>query len=249
MDDTIVETRVRPLGRGAFVGGVFVTLLIHGALLGLVWWAQVQPPVVEETTRDLMVTKLVKFGKPREKHWLPRIVQPPPPQETPPPVVKVTDNVEAPPAPPREAPKPEDKDVRKDLKRALQRAREMARNLPAEPEEGLLTGSDRGTTNEASEGDAYATAIYEAIRKNWNVPQGMSLGAVANLETEVVIKISEDGSLIGQPARRKSSGSDLFDDSCVQAIQAARLPAPPPAQRAKYRRGLVIACEGKDLAR
>jgi TonB family protein len=250
VDDSL-ETRVRPLGRGTFVGGVALTAAIHGVLFGMVYWTQVKAPPPAETARDLLVTKMVVLGKPREKFWLPRIVEPPPPPKEPPPTIKVTDNVEAPPAPPpppREAPKPEDKDIKKDLKRALDRARAMARNMAEEPPEGSLTGSAQGTATEASEGDAYATSVMEAIRKHWNVPQGMSLGAVMNLETDVRIKIDDAGG-IGDARKVKSSGSDLFDDSCVQAVQSTgRVPPPPPALRSMYRRGVLITCDGKQLA-
>lgn len=247
MSTTTVDVRVRRLGRGTFVGGVFATLLIHGGLAYLVYWAHVKGPPPPEAVHDLMVTRLVTLGKPREKFWLPRL----PTQPKPKPVektIKVTEDLNAAPAQ-KEAPKPEDKEVSKDLKHALERARKLAQAAGDDPPEGSLTGSTRGTSTEASEGDAYATSIFDAIRKNWSVPTGLSLGAVTGLLAEIRVAVDEGGTL-APPRLIKSSGNELFDSSCMEAIQATRtVPPPPPGQRTKYKRGLILEFDGKDLAR
>lgn len=247
MSSHALDLRFRRIGRGTFAGGLLITLAVHGLLGVLVWWAHVGSPPPPEAPRDLMVAKMVTLGKPREKFWLPKKAVQPKPQ-APPPTIKVTENETAAPAP-KEAPRPEDPEVSKDLKRALERARKLAAASAEEPPEGLPTGSAAGTATEASAGDAYATAIYEAIRRNWTVPTGLSLGAASALETDVIVTISDDGRL-GTPRIKKSSGNELFDASCMEAIQATRdVPPPPPSERAKYRRGVVLQFEGKDLAR
>jgi colicin import membrane protein len=242
-----IDIRVRRLGRGTFVGGVFATLLIHGGLGGLAYYAHMRGPPPPEGVHDLMVTRLVSLGKPREKFWLPRL----PTQPKPKPVektIKVSEDLNAAPAQ-KEAPKVEDKNVSKDLKKALERARTLAQTAGDEPPEGSLTGSTRGTASEASVGDEYATAIYEAIRKNWNVPTGLSLGAVSGLVVEIRVSVDESGTL-GPPRLTRTSGNDLFDSSCMEAIQTTRtVPPPPAAVRAKFKRGMILEFDGKDLAR
>jgi TonB family protein len=243
------ELRFRPLGRGTFVGGFFVTLLIHAALIGLVWYGTIKAPMPDEGTRDILVTQMVKLGKPREKFWLPRIVQPPPPKAVEP-TIKVADDPNAKPAEKeKEKEKPPEKpDYSKKVQDVLNRRRAML-NAAEEPPEGMLNGSATGTANTASEGDAYATQIMEAVRKNWSVPTGLSIGEVITFETEIRISIGPDGEIISSSVR-KSSGNSLYDDSCLQAVQATRrLPPPPPAIRAMYRRGVALAFGGKDLAR
>ena len=136
MSSTTLDHRYRRIGRGTFLGGIAVTALIHGALAGLIYWSSVKPAPAPEVARDLMVTKLVTLGKPREKFWLPRIVQPPKPK-APEPTIKLAQDPNAAPAQ-KEAPRPEDAQVSKDLKRALERARMLAQNAAEEPPEGSL---------------------------------------------------------------------------------------------------------------
>jgi TonB family protein len=242
----------RPLGRGTFVGGVFVTLLIHAGLAALVWYGTVKAPAVEPGEREVLITRMVTLGKPREKFWLPRIVQPPPPK----PVEQVIKVADDPNAKPVEKDKKEEKqkppekpDLSKKVQEMLNRRRAMFQNAAEEPPEGDLHGDPNSNSSTTSEGDPYATAIYNAIREHWTVPTGLSLGDVLNFETAISVRIAEDGSLL-EPKVRRSSGNALFDDSCLQAVQATRhVPPPPPAQRAKYRRGLTLAFDGKSLAR
>jgi TonB family protein len=241
-----VEIRFRPLGRGTFVGGVLLTIALHAALAGLVFFAHVHKPPPAPEIHDLMVTKLVHIGKPRDKFNLPRIVEPPRPK-APEPTIKVAENPNAPPAK-KEPPPPRDPEPSKELRRALDRARAFARNAE-EPTEGLPTGSEHGTANEASVGDEYATLVYEAIKKNWTFPAGLSSVDIVNLETEVTVSISEDGLLV-RPTIRRSSNNSSYDDACMQAIQVThRVPPPPAAVRARFRHGVLLDFGGKDLAR
>ncbi len=238
-----MDHRYRRMARGTFFGGIVMTALIHGGLLALVFVQANQSPA-PEAARDFLVTKMVTLGKPREKFWLPRIVQPPK-AKAPEPTIKLSDNPNAAPAV-KEAPRPDDPKVSKDLKHALDRARMLAQNnAPEEPPEGSLTGSTKGTSSEASVGDEYATKVFEAIRKNWNVPTGLSIGTAVNLEVDIRVSIGAGGELSG-PRVTKSSGNELFDSSCVQAIEATRtVPPPPPG----FRRGIVLTFDGKTLAR
>jgi TolA protein len=202
-----------------------------------------------EAPRDLIVTRLVSLGKPREKFWLPRIVQPPRPK-APAPILKVTDDANAPPTP-KEAPRQEDADISKDMRRALRRAQLLAQAAATEDApEGSLTGSPEGTSTQGVSGDEYATAIYTAIRRNWVTPTGLVTDAeLAGLTAEVRISIREDGTL-ANPQVKKSSGNQYFDDSCIQAVKSTgRVPPPPANLRARFQRGTLLDFAGKDLAR
>jgi TonB family protein len=242
-DEISDEVRVRPLGRGTFVGGILVTVALHVGLASLVYFAHVRPAARPAQVHDVMLTKLVHLGKPREKFYLPRIVEPPRPK-APTPTIKVSADLAAP-AAKKEPPRPRDPEPSKELKRALDRARTLARNAEEEPLEGALNGSQSGTATSASEGDAYATSVAEAIKRHWSVPTGLSVADVQNLEAEVRISISADGRM-REPTMTRPSGNSLYDSSCIEAVQATRqVPPPPPG----YRKGFVLVLGGKDLAR
>jgi len=231
---------MRPLGRGSSLGGFFATLLIHVSLGSLIYFAHVKSPPPIEQPRDLIVTKLVALGKPREKFWLPRIVQPPKPKA---PALNLTDDPNAPPAP-KEAPKVDDADISKDLRRALKRAQLLAQ-ATEEPAEGSLEGSPLGTASEGVVGDAWASAVDAAIRNNWVTPVGLITDAeLGKLVAKVRISIASDGTL-SNPVVKQSSGNSYFDDSCVQAVKATgKVPPPPP----KYKQ-LLLTFDGSKLAR
>jgi TonB family protein len=245
---TTQEIRFRPLGRGTFVGGFFMTLLIHAALGGLVWYGNMKTDTPEPHERDIMITKMIKFGTKREQFWLPRITEPPPPkpvEQT----IKVSENLDAKPAVKEEKKEkpPEKPDLSKKVQDVLNRRRAMLQNAE-ESTEGDPNGDRHSDSTTASEGDPYATEIYNAIRNNWSVPTGLSLGDVLNFEVAISVRIAEDGTLL-EPRMQRSSGNGLFDASCLQAVQTTRrVPPPPPSQRAKYRRGLGLVFEGKSLA-
>jgi TonB family protein len=246
----IQDVRVRPLGRGTFVGGFLMTLAIHAGLGALVWYGSIKAEQPEPHEREIMITQMIKFGTKREKFWLPRITEPPKPKVVEP-TIKVAEDPNAKPAvkeEPKEKEKPEKADLSKKVQEMLKRRKAMFQNAE-ESTEGDPNGDRNSDSNTASEGDPYATAIYNAIRDHWTVPTGLSLGDVLNFETAISVRIAEDGTLL-EPKLRRSSGNALFDDSCLQAVQATRhVPPPPPSQRAKYRRGLTLAFDGKSLAR
>lgn len=249
MSEAIQNIRVRPLGRGTFVGGFFATLAVHAALGGLVWYGNVKDPPREEKPREILLTEMVKLGKPREKFWLPRIVQPPPPKIVEPTIKVAEDPNAAPAVKEKEKEKPEKPEISKSVQDVLNRRRALLQNAIEEPDEGLATGSARGTANTATAGDPYATEIRDLIQSNWNVPTGLSIGDAVNLEAEIRIKLAEDGTML-EPKVTRSSGNPLYDASCIQAIvNTRRVPPPPPDKRALYRRGIIFPFDGKSLAR
>jgi TonB family protein len=238
-----IQNRIRPLGRGSSLGGIAATLLIHVSLIALIYFAHVKSPPPIETPRDMIVTQLVALGKPRDKFWLPRIVQPPKPK-APAPTLNLTDDPNAAPAV-KEAPKIDDADISKDMRRALKRAQMLAQ-ATEEPAEGSLTGSTEGTSTHGTTGDEYATAVFNAIRKNWVTPTGLVTDTeLATLVTIMRISISPEGVLLS-PMVKQSSGNEYYDDSCVQAVKATGRVPPPPAA---FKRGFNLKFAGKELAR
>jgi len=238
-----IQNRIRPLGRGSSFGGIAATALIHASLVGLIYFAHIKSPPPIEAPRDMIVTQLVALGKPRDKFWLPRIVQPPRPK-APTPTLNLTDDPNAAPAV-KEAPKVDDADLSKEMRRALKRAQMLA-TATEEPAEGSLTGSTEGTSTHGTTGDEYATAVFTAIRRNWVTPTGLVTDSeLTTLVTIMRISISPEG-VMQNPMVKQSSGNEYFDDSCVQAVKATgRVPPPPP----NFKRGFNLKFAGKELAR
>lgn len=229
---TIKRERVRRGSRRNFAG-LLITLALHGCVLGAVALAHNQPPPPLLVARDVVRAEMVKLGKPREKFWLPRIVQPQPSQ-APPETLKVAEDPNAAPSP-KEAPRPEDPKISKDLKRALERARKLEALATAEPEEGALDGSRVGTANQAV-GDQYVAQVLGMVRQNYNLPAGMNADQVQN-PPEVRFRIAADGTLTDIKLV-KSSGNPLVDDACVSAPMLTRqVPAPPRP------RGIIAVCQ------
>jgi TonB family protein len=237
-----IQNRIRPLGRGSSFGGIAATVLIHVSLIALIYFAHVKSPPPMEAPRDMIVTQLVSLGKPRDKFWLPRIVQPPRPK-APAPTLNLTDDPNAAPAV-KEAPKVDDADISKDMRRALKRAQMLAQ-ATEEPAEGSLTGSPEGRSTQGVSGDAWATLVNNTIRNAWVTPVGLITDSeLQRLVAKVRISISEDGTL-SNPAVQQSSGNSYFDDSCIQAVKAAGK-VPPPPTKSKH---MLITFDGAKLGR
>lgn len=241
----MARERNRRTSRRSFAGLV-ITLALHAGILGAVKMAHSKGEVPIEVPRDFVVAKMVKLGKPREKFWLPRITEPPRPK-APPATIKISDDPNAPKAP-AEAPRPDNPEISKDLRRALDRARKLEALAETEPEEGQVTGSEHGTAAEASAGDAYATAISDAVRKNWTAPSGLVSDAeLGHLAATFRIRVGEDGAVTDSKLI-KSSGNSYYDDSCTAAIQAThKVPPPPAAIRRLAAHGYALEFAGKDM--
>ncbi|HEX4405307.1 MAG TPA: TonB C-terminal domain-containing protein, partial [Polyangia bacterium] len=192
-----------------------ITLALHGGLFAAIAVAnnREQPPLV--INRDFVVAEMVKLGKPRDKFWLPRIVQPQR-STAPPDAIKVADDPNAK-AAPKEAPRPDDPTISKDLKRALDRARKLEQlAVPEEPDEGSLTGSKLGTSNHEV-GDAYQAQVVGMLHQNYNFPAGIDTGAIAT-PPEIAFHIGTDGTL-ADVRLTKPSGNSFVDDACVDAAK------------------------------
>ena len=132
------------------------------------------------------------------------------------------------------------------MRRALKRAQMLAQAASEEPAEGSLTGSAEGTSTQGVTGDEYATAVFNAIRRNWVTPTGLVTDAeLATLVTVMRISISPEGTLLS-PMVKQSSGNDYYDDSCISAVKATgKVPPPPPS----FKRGFTLRFAAKEMAR
>jgi len=224
-------------GRRGNSAGILATIALHGGVLAAVALAhgKEQPPLIVQ--HDFVTAEMVKLGKPRDKFWLPRITQPPPPK-APPDTLKVAEDPNAK-AAPKEAPKPDDKNIKKDLRNALDRARKLAALAePEDPDEGSLTGSALGTSNQAI-GDQYLASIKGLLLQNYNLPAGMAPDSIGT-PPEIRFRFTDDGTIYDVKLT-KPSGNPLVDDACVDAAKLAHKVPPPPSTFKK--RGISVACD------
>jgi TonB family protein len=219
------------------VAGLLITVALHGGILLAVAAAHSKQEAPLIVPHDYVVAEMVKLGKPREKFWLPRIVQPPPPKA--PDAIKLADDPNAKPVP-KEAPREDDPKLNKDLKRALDRARKLEALAAAEQQEdeGLATGSRLGTSNQAV-GDQYLAQVKGLLLQNYALPAGIAAEEI-HKPPKIRITIGADGRLSGIKLL-DSSGNSFVDDACVNAAQLTRQVPPPPAQFSN--RGIGVECE------
>lgn len=177
--------------------------------------------------RKPIIAHMVALGKPRDPRLLPRKDSPPPAA-----VASI-----APPAPGKTLPAPRPSTPQKRpptrqelMERALARA--AGRATPESKEEpdperaGSATGSVEGTAQSAEEGDAYFTAVHDAILENYVVPSVISERERMYLNASVLAWIGADGRILKHQFQKKS-GNSVFDQALELAIQRSRLPAPP----------------------
>jgi outer membrane biosynthesis protein TonB len=215
--------------------GLLVTVALHGAVLLTVARAHSKEDAPLIVRHDFVMAEMVKLGKPRDKFWLPRIVEPPR-ATAPPDTLKVAEDPNAK-AAPREAPRPDDPLISKDLKRALERAKKLeALATPEEPDEGSLTGSKLGTSNHEV-GDQYLAQIKGLLTQNFELSAGISPSQIPN-PPEIQFHIGADGTL-SDIKLVKTSGNSFVDDDCVRSAQVThKVPPPPPTIH-----GIRVACE------
>jgi hypothetical protein len=105
---------------------------------------------------------------------------------------------------------------------------------------GTEKGSPQGTAESAEEGDAYFTAVHDAILENYVVPSVISERERLYLQASVLAYIGPQGQILKHELQKKS-GNDFFDQALELAIQRTKLP-PPPAELAKSLRdnGVVL---------
>ena len=225
---------------------VGVHAAVFGAALFLPQFFDRVPPL-----RKPIIARMVALGRPRDPHLLPRKEMPPPPAPASAPAPGPVAPLASPAAPrvPGKGPaQPAQKHApsRQELmQRALARASGRASAEPSkeqpDPERaGSATGSAQGSAASAEEGDAYFTAVHDAILENYVVPSVISERERLFLSASVLAWIGRDGQILKHSFQKKS-GNSFFDQALDLAIQQTRLP-PPPADLAQSLRdtGVVL---------
>ena len=221
-------------GRTPALPGVLLAVGMHVLVFGA---ALVLPQLFDRPRplRKPIIARMVALGRPRDPRLLPRRESAPPPASAAPapgPVAPL-----APPAAthaPGKAPsQPAQKHapsrqelMQRALARATGRATSESKEEPDPERAGSATGSAEGTAQSAEEGDAYFTAVHDAILENYVVPSVISERERLFLSASMVVWIGPAGQLLKHELQKKS-GNSFFDQALELAIQRTRLPAPP----------------------
>jgi outer membrane biosynthesis protein TonB len=230
---SVLETKPQE----GFASAVGVAVALHVALLV----AFVELPKLFDRPPPLrkpVIAHLVALGKPRDKSLLPRKELPPPPGGGP-----VTAPVAAKPGASRPAPvakaaKPQRQPSRQELmEKALARAAGRAREDAPETDPdrpGQENGSPEGSAEASEAGDAYFTAIHDAIQANYVVPSVVSERERMALSATVLVYIGAQGQMLKHELQ-KPSGNPLIDSALEAALRKTQLP-PPPKELARLLR-------------
>src|SRR2546422_1688768 len=174
--------------------------------------------------RKPIIAHLVALGRPRDPRLLPRKESPPPSAASRP--VPVPSTAAAPStAPPKREPSRSEL-MQRALARAAGKADTEAREPPDPERAGSASGSVEGTAATAEEGDAYFTAVHDAILEHYVVPSVISERERLYLAASVLAWIGPHGRILRDEFQKKS-GNGFFDQALELAIQKTRLPPPP----------------------
>jgi outer membrane biosynthesis protein TonB len=223
-------------GQMPVLPAVALAIVLH---FGILLAATVLPRLFDRQAppRKPIIAHLVALGRPRDPKFLPR-------KESPPPIAASKAAVPLPstaaPAAPRK-PEPTRSEL---MERALARAAgksEAESREPPDPERaGSATGSAAGTAASPEEGDAYFSAVHDAILEHYVVPSVISERERLYLAASIVAWIGSDGRILRYELQKKS-GNAFFDQALERAIQQTKLPAPPPEMaRALRDNGVVL---------
>lgn len=185
--------------------------------------------------RKPIIAHMVALGKPRDPKLLPR-------KESPPPAAASSGGMTAPskaPSTPARKEPTRSELMERALARAAGKATPETREPPDPERAGSATGSVEGTAASAEEGDAYFTAVHDAILEHYVVPSVISERERLYLSASVVAFIGPDGRILRHDFQQKS-GNAFFDQALELAIQQTKLPPPPPDLARSLRDGGVV---------
>ncbi len=225
MSDSSHQSVLALHDRSPALPGLALAVLLHvtvfSAALYLPRLFDRAPPL-----RKPIIAHLVALGKPRDQRLLPRKESPPPVAASAPTGMTLPSNKPST-APSLKKREPSRQEL---MQRALARAMGHAepRDEPPDPERaGSEKGSPEGTAASAEEGDAYFTAVHDAILENYVVPSVISERERLYLSATVLAWIGPQGQILKHEFQKKS-GNTFFDQALELAIQRTRLPPPPP---------------------
>lgn len=234
------------IDKTSFVGGVVFALLVHvGVPVALVGFAGgaglfgedvVRRAQVDE--RHIVAAKFVKLGRQFDPRQLPNR-EVPRLSTAPPDGVAVSKNENPVVRDRPDAAVPPPNATLDALLRIGDRAQQFAEIAPERPVEGDPNGIEEGTENRASQaGDLYAGQLYRFFHRGWSVPTTIPEAEAARLVVDIDVEITNDLHL-GEVRVRRSSGSELFDQSALDRINAlkasnATVPEPPAEIASQY---------------
>jgi outer membrane biosynthesis protein TonB len=224
LSETAPRTLLAPHGRMPAAPALGLAALLHVAVFTA---AFVLPRVFDRPPplRKPIIAHMVALGRPRDPRLLPR-------KESPPPAAAATPAPSPSPSTraPSTTPEKREPSRRELMERALARAAGKATpesREPPDPERaGSATGSVAGTAASAEEGDAYFTAVHDAIMEHYVVPSVISERERLYLTASVLAYIGPDGRILKHEFQKKS-GNMFFDQALEIAIQKTKLPSPP----------------------
>ena len=265
---TTSRERSRNGDRG-LVGWIFASLLLHGAGVGGVVYAQsLRPPRVQVT--ESIPVELVRLGKPRDPRLLPRKAPPPPPApppeaapptppepapaEPPAPPPEKTVKLEATPEkePPKKAPPPKKAKPKKPrkLSRAAQRLLNKRSSNDGQLDDALAKlednagspdGSSMGTTSDPSRAaEGYQREVAAALKSAYVVPAPIPAAQRRFLKATVVLFIDRRGRITRFEFAERH-GNKLFMSALEKLLKTIKLPEPPRVLRSRVaREGVVV---------
>jgi outer membrane biosynthesis protein TonB len=223
-------------GQTPVVPAVALAIVLH---FGIFAAATLLPQLFDRRSppRKPIIAHLVALGRPRDPRLLPR-------KESPPPTAASKASLPVPSTAAPAAPHKREPTRSELMERALARAAgksEAESREPPDPERaGSATGSVQGTAATAEEGDAYFSAVHDAILEHYVVPSVISERERLYLAASVIAWVGSDGRILRHEFQKKS-GNAFFDQALERAIQQTKLPAPPPEMaRALRDNGVVL---------
>jgi len=224
LSESAPRSLLAPQGRMPAVPALALALLLHVVIFAA---ALVLPRLFDRAPplRKPIIAHMVALGRPRDPKLLPRKESPPPASAASvAPVVPSTRT--APSVPQRREPSRQEM-MDRALARAAGKATPESQEPPDPERAGSAAGSAQGTAASAEEGDAYFTAVHDAILEQYVVPSVISERERLYLAASVLAYIGPDGRILKHEIQKKS-GNAFFDQALELAIQKAKLPPPPP---------------------
>ncbi len=234
------------IGGGRLNAMILVSLLFHGLVLSLLFFAP-SIPSPKLTFGPIYTVSLVDFSgsapeQKRDKAVAKELLESPSAGMV---VKKLLESEPVVPIRSRESRAKRDQD----LEKAMQEIRKRAAAAP-KPPEPLFAAEKAGPASQASPADlnakmkAYYAMIKFRINGKWTYPQGILPGE--QWETWVDIKILRNGAVV-ETNIEKRSGNRYFDESVLKAIRKAGTLPPLPEWFGENSHDVVIRFHSSEL--
>jgi TonB family protein len=236
-----IDDARRATQRKMLLGFCAVSLGVHiGLVAGWLFFPDLSPPLVS-LDDNVVKTRLVKLGKPRDDKLLPRVAASPPPPDA----TRATpmDALTEPLPEPTSSKQPSAADILDQFKKdnARNDVSDIIRDRLGEPDdEGRLDGDQEGTVLVGEIKASYFQRVGNHIKKRLENSSTMTDEERLRLRAELVLKVDADGAILDTRIQ-KSSGNTVYDNDVLAAAKrSSPLPAPPPQVRALARSGFAL---------